>query len=123
MSNACAIPVNWKLTGVDKLPEEFAVSKTTGLPKPPAPKKESRGGAGSKKAAAAPLERADSMTSEQRVAANEQKALEQLLLRTSGRLEPGKTETVEVTFNSLREQKFLESIKLEVEDVEGHGIK
>ena len=57
------------------------------------------------------------------MAANEQKALEQLLLRTSGRLEPGKTETVEVTFNSLREQKFLESIKLEVEDVEGHGIK
>ena len=44
-------------------------------------------------------------------------------MRTSGRLEPGKSETVEVTFNSLREQKFLESIKLEVEDVEGHGIK
>ena len=64
LSNACAIPVNWKLTGVDKLPEEFAVSKTTGLPKPPAPKKESRGGGGTKKAAAAPLERADSMTSE-----------------------------------------------------------
>ena len=121
LTNACAIPVNWKLTGVDRLPEEFAVSKTTGLPKPPAPKKESRGGAKAKGDPA--LERVNSMTSEQRAAQEEQKALEALLQRTSGRLEPGKSETIEVTFNSLREQKFLESIKLEVDDVEGHGIK
>ena len=40
LTNACAIPVNWKLTGVDTLPTEFGISKTTGLPKPPAPKKE-----------------------------------------------------------------------------------
>lgn len=63
------------------------------------------------------------MTSEQRVEEEKEKALEQLLIRTSGRLEPGKCETVEVSFNSLREQKFLETIKLEVEDVESHGIK
>lgn len=44
-------------------------------------------------------------------------------MRTSGRLEPCKSETIEVSFNSLREQKFLETIKLEVEDVENHGIK
>ena len=44
-------------------------------------------------------------------------------MRTSGRLDPCKSETIEVTFNSLREQKFLETIKLEVEDVESHGIK
>jgi hypothetical protein len=43
------------------------------------------------------------MTSEQRAEKEKEKALEQLIIRTSGRLEPGKTETVEVTFNSLRE--------------------
>lgn len=63
------------------------------------------------------------MTSEQRVESEKEEALKQLRIRTSGRLEPGKSETVEVTFNSLREQKFLETIKLEVEDVESHGIK
>ena len=31
--------------------------------------------------------------------------------------------TIEVIFNALRENKFLEQIKLEVEDVEGNGIK
>lgn len=68
LTNTCAIPVNWKLTGVDKLPEEFFVSKTTGLPKPPAPKKESRGGPKksdlSKKQDEKKIERANSMTSE-----------------------------------------------------------
>lgn len=44
-------------------------------------------------------------------------------MRTSGRLEPGKAETVEIMFNSLKEQKFLEQIKLEVEDVESQGVK
>jgi len=48
LTNACAIPVNWKLTGVDKLPEEFSVTKTTGLPKPPAPKKDTKAKAGDK---------------------------------------------------------------------------
>ena len=100
LSNACAIPVNWKLTGVDKLAEEFHVSKTTGLPKPSAPKKESRAG---KKEDRKELERVNSMTSEQRKEQEEQKALEQLLQRTQGRLEPGKSETVEITFNSLKE--------------------
>ena len=73
LSNACSIPVNWKLTGVDKLPEEFFVSKTSGLPKPPAAKKESRGGAKKDDKA---LERVNSMTSEQRKEQEEQKALE-----------------------------------------------
>lgn len=135
LTNACAIPVNWKLTGVDGLPEEFSVSKTSGLPKPPAPKKERQGPIGSlkpvsqpgsrggKKQQEAALERQDSMTSEQRAEKEKEKALEQLLMRTSGRLEPCKSETIEVSFNSLREQKFLETIKLEVEDVENHGIK
>ena len=40
------------------------MSKTTGLPKPPAPKKESRGG--NKKQEEAKLERVNSMTSEQK---------------------------------------------------------
>ena len=63
------------------------------------------------------------MTSEQRKEQEEQKALQELIQRTTGRLEPGKSETIEITFSSLKEQKFLESIKLEVEDVENHGIK
>ena len=66
LTNSCAIPVNWRLVGVDKLPEEFFVSKTTGLPKPPAPKKEARTGGGAKKNEEAKLERVNSMTSEQR---------------------------------------------------------
>ena len=45
------------------------------------------------------------------------------LARTSGRLEPGKSEVVEIKFDAIKEQKFLETIKLEVEDVENHGIK
>ena len=44
-------------------------------------------------------------------------------MRTQGRLDPCKSETIEISFNALKEQKFLENIKLEVEDVEGHGIK
>lgn len=65
LTNSCAIPVNWRLVGVDKLPEEFFVTKTTGLPKPPAPKKETRTGAGgTKKVEENKLERVNSMTSE-----------------------------------------------------------
>ena len=30
----CSIPIKWKLTGVDGLPEEFVVSKTSGQIKP-----------------------------------------------------------------------------------------
>lgn len=45
------------------------------------------------------------------------------MARTSGRLEPGKSEVVEIKFDAIKEQKFLETIKLEVEDVENHGIK
>ena len=63
LTNACAIPVKWKLTGVDKMPEEFSVSKTSGLPKPPAPKKEPRGGQKAKEEKVV-LERVNSMTSE-----------------------------------------------------------
>ena len=69
LTNACAIPVNWTLTGVDKLPEEFSVSKT------------------------------------------------------SGTLKPCKDEVIAIGFNATKEQKFLESIKLEVEDVEERGVK
>ena len=69
MKNTCTIPVNWKLTGVNKLPEEFSVSKT------------------------------------------------------SGTLKPYKEEVIVVGFNATKEQKFLESIKLEVEDVEDRGVK
>lgn len=119
LTNTCAIPVNWKLLGVEKLPVEFNVTKTTGLPKPPAPKKESRQG----KKDDAKQERRSSISSEQRKQQESQKALELLNLRTSGRLEPCKSETIEITFNSLKEQKFLESIKLEVEDVEEQGKK
>ena len=63
------------------------------------------------------------MTSEQRKEVEEQKALEAQRIRTSGRLDPCKSETIEISFNSLKEQKFLENIKLEVEDVENHGVK
>lgn len=34
LKNVCAIPVKWKLSGVEALPEEFQVSKTNGLIKP-----------------------------------------------------------------------------------------
>ena len=122
LTNACSIPVNWKLTGVGELPEEFFVTKTTGLPKPPAPKKESRAGSKIKEEKQV-LERANSMTSEQRKEIEEQKALNDLRIRTSGRLDPCKSETIEISFNSLKEQKFLENVKLEVEDVENHGVK
>jgi hypothetical protein len=90
------------LVGVDKLPEEFFVSKTTGLPKPPAPKKESRGG-GNVKKEEAKLERVNSMTSEQKREIEETKARDALITRTSGRLEPCKSETIEISFNALRE--------------------
>jgi hydrocephalus-inducing protein len=34
LKNVCAIPIKWKLTGIEGLPEEFAVSKTSGVIKP-----------------------------------------------------------------------------------------
>lgn len=34
LKNVCAIPVKWKLTGIEGLPEEFQVSKTSGTIKP-----------------------------------------------------------------------------------------
>lgn len=34
LKNNCAIPTKWKLSGVEDLPEEFKVSKTSGLLKP-----------------------------------------------------------------------------------------
>jgi len=34
ITNACAIPVEWKLLGVDTLPEAFTVSKKQGQLKP-----------------------------------------------------------------------------------------
>mmetsp|Transcript_39618 Transcript_39618/g.60632 ORF Transcript_39618/g.60632 Transcript_39618/m.60632 type:complete len:241 (-) Transcript_39618:6314-7036(-) len=34
LKNVCPIPTNWKLTGVDALPEEFHVSLTSGTLKP-----------------------------------------------------------------------------------------
>lgn len=34
LKNVCPIPTNWKLSGVDALPEEFAVSHTSGTLKP-----------------------------------------------------------------------------------------
>ena len=43
--------------------------------------------------------------------------------KTSGTLLPFKDEGIDVTFNSISQKKFLESILLEVDDVEGLGIK
>lgn len=34
LKNTCAIPVKWKLNGIDQLPEEFTVSKDNGIIKP-----------------------------------------------------------------------------------------
>lgn len=34
MKNVCSIPIKWKLNGVTELPEEFQVSKTSGMIKP-----------------------------------------------------------------------------------------
>lgn len=34
LKNVCPIPANWKLSGVDALPEEFKVSHTSGTLKP-----------------------------------------------------------------------------------------
>ena len=101
LTNACSIPVNWKLMGVEKLPEEFSVTKTTGLPKPPAPKKETKD---------AKTKKDDTQPANPPIEAK--LSLEQIVLRTSGRLEPGKSETIEVTFNSLKSMKFLEKITL-----------
>jgi hydrocephalus-inducing protein len=42
---------------------------------------------------------------------------------TSGTLLPFKEEGIDITFNSISQKKFLEQITLEVEDVEGLGIK
>ena len=98
--------------GVEKLPEEFSVTKTTGLPKPPAPKKETKD---------AKTKKDDTQPANPPIEAK--LSLEQIVLRTSGRLEPGKSETIEVTFNSLKSMKFLEKITLQVEDVENYSKK
>jgi len=34
LKNVCAIPIKWKLSGVEGLPEEFVVSKNAGQIKP-----------------------------------------------------------------------------------------
>lgn len=34
LKNVCSIPIKWKLSGVENLPEEFQVSKTNGQIKP-----------------------------------------------------------------------------------------
>lgn len=34
LKNVCAIPVKWKLNGIEGLPEEFQVSKANGMIKP-----------------------------------------------------------------------------------------
>ena len=34
LKNVCAIPVKWKFEGVTGLPEEFTISKTSGMIKP-----------------------------------------------------------------------------------------
>jgi len=69
LTNVCAIPINWSLKGVENLPEEFKVAKT------------------------------------------------------SGSIKPCKEELVDISFSAKKEQKFLENIKLEVEDVEDYSIK
>lgn len=43
------------------------------------------------------------MTSEQKRDLEEQKARDALIARTSGRLEPCKSETIEISFNALKE--------------------
>lgn len=40
LTNSCAIPVNWKMTGVSELPEEFFVTKASAKATPA--KKETR---------------------------------------------------------------------------------
>lgn len=100
LTNTCAIPINWKLTGVSELPEEFTVTKVSAKQAPA--KKETRRGkngdtmGGKKNTEALEIQRTNSMTSEQ-------KSLKELLARTSGRLEPCKSETIEVSFNSIKE--------------------
>ena len=42
---------------------------------------------------------------------------------TSGTLLPFKDEAIDITFKSITQKKFLETIVLEVDDVEGLGIK
>jgi hydrocephalus-inducing protein len=42
---------------------------------------------------------------------------------TSGTLLPFKEEGIDITFKSISQKKFLETIVLEVDDVEGLGIK
>jgi hypothetical protein len=34
LKNVCAIPIKWKLSGIEGLPEEFKVSKSDGMIKP-----------------------------------------------------------------------------------------
>jgi len=43
--------------------------------------------------------------------------------KLSGQIKPCKEEQVDISFSAKKEQKFLENIKLEVEDVEGYNIK
>jgi len=69
LTNNCAIPVKWALTGEDKLSKEFTVSKT------------------------------------------------------SGTLKPCKQEPIDISFNAIKDQKFLETLKLEVEDIEEYQIR
>ena len=42
---------------------------------------------------------------------------------TSGQLLPFKEQGIDITFKSITQKKFLETIVLEVEDVEGLGVK
>jgi len=43
--------------------------------------------------------------------------------KTSGLLKPFKEEGVDITFNSIKQQKFMETIVLEVYDNESLGVK
>lgn len=58
LTNACALPVKWNLSGVEGLPQEFTVSKTNGT------------------------------------------------------LKPCKDEAIDISFNSIKEQKFIEKLIL-----------
>ena len=69
LTNESPLPVNWTLKNVDKLSEEFSVSKTSGM------------------------------------------------------LKPFREEGIDITFKSIKQQKFTETIVLEVCDTEGLQIK
>lgn len=86
LKNDCAIPVNWKLTGVDKLPQEFSVAKR-------APLKSSR------EESKVQLSRQTSVADVK----EDDRSPATILARTSGRLEPGKSEIVDIKFDALKE--------------------